>query len=167
MAWTVWFWGEARWFQATRESRLAEITAEGVEAPAPGTALAQLSVPRLGLAVVVAEGTSEQVLRRAVGRLSTGALPGEEGNLVLAGHRDTFFRPLREIEVGDRVTVERGAATDVYVVEWTRVVSPQTIEVAADAGYPALTLVTCYPFNYIGRAPERFVVRARLTGQRG
>jgi sortase A len=115
------------------------------------------------LLVVVAEGTGEEVLRRAAGRLVGGALPGEDGNLVLAGHRDTFFRPLREIEIGDPVVVERASGVDVYTVEWTRVVGPRQVEVTRDAGYPALTLITCYPFRYIGEAPERFVVRARRT----
>lgn len=175
LCWSLWTWGDALWYQHSSARLLEEgavydppSTSSGERVlPAPGTALARLSIPRLELAAVVAEGTREEVLRRAVGRLTGGALPGEEGNLVLAGHRDTFFRPLRKIEVGDRVLVERGSQTDVYVVEWTRVVTPREIEVATSTGYAAVTLITCHPFDYIGSAPDRFVVRARRMERSG
>jgi sortase A len=168
LGWTAWAWADARWYQASQASRLvAEVDAAAHPELPPGTPVARLSVPRLGMEVVVAEGTGEAVLRRAAGRLVAGARPGEDGNLVLAGHRDTFFRPLREIEIGDRVVVERAAGADVYTVEWTRVVGPREVEVARDPGYPALTLITCHPFRYIGHAPDRFVVRARRTGRTG
>jgi sortase A len=168
LGWTAWTWADARWYQASQASRLvAEDHAAAKPELPPGTPVARLSVPRLGLQVVVAEGTGEAVLRRAAGRLVGGALPGEDGNLVLAGHRDTFFRPLREIEIGDRVVVERTSGVDVYTVEWTRVVGAREVEVTRDAGYPALTLITCHPFRYIGQAPDRFVVRARRTERIG
>jgi sortase A len=166
LGWAGWAWGDARWYQAAHGDRLATVEAVGAAARpviAAGTPLARLSVPRLDLAVVVAEGTGERVLRRAVGRLATSALPGENGNLVLAGHRDTFLRPLREIEIGDQVLVERSQGVDVYTVVWTRIVGPEQVEVTQDTGHQALTLVTCYPFGYIGQAPQRFVVRALPT----
>jgi sortase A len=169
LGWAGWAWSDARWYQAVHGEGVATAgfatPQEAVARPeiAAGTPLARLSVPRLDLAVVVAEGTDNRVLRRAVGRLASSALPGEDGNLVLAGHRDTFLRPLREIAVGDRVMVERNQGTDVYTVAWTRVVEPHQVEVTEDTGYPSLTLITCYPFRYVGQAPQRFVVRALLS----
>lgn len=144
-----------------------EIAGEGaVERAKPvpaGTALGRIAIPRLDLSAVVAEGTTSTVLRRAVGRLASSARPGELGNIVLAGHRDTFFRPLEEIEHGDEIVLETPSGRDVYRVEWTAVVEPSEVGLVADSGYPALTLVTCYPFRYVGDAPQRFVVRARRS----
>jgi LPXTG-site transpeptidase (sortase) family protein len=90
----------------------------------------------------------------------------EAENIVLAGHRDTFFRPLEDIRAGDVILLQSDAGRHAYRVEWTSVVEPEEVSVAAASGYPALTLVTCYPFRYVGQAPQRFVVRARrLSGQ--
>lgn len=131
---------------------------------AEGTPLARLRIPRLGLETVVAEGVEETVLSRAVGHLPSSARPGESGNIALAGHRDTFFRPLEQIRIGDLVRLDGPSGSIEYRVEWTSVVAPNEVEVLSDTGYPALTLVTCYPFRYVGPAPERFVVRARAIG---
>jgi sortase A len=131
---------------------------------AAGTPLARLRIPRLGLEAVVAEGVEESVLSRAVGHLPASARPGETGNMALAAHRDTFFRPLEEIRVGDVVRIETPSGTDLYEVEWLSVVAPSDVSVLAATDHPALTLVTCYPFRYVGAAPERFVVRARQVG---
>jgi sortase A len=128
-----------------------------------GTPLARLSIPRLDLSVVVAEGTDHRVLRRAVGHLPRSARPGEGGNIALAAHRDTFFRGLADLQAGDPIVLESDHGHQAYQVEWTRVVSPEETAVVAPTVYPALTLVTCYPFGYLGRAPERYVVRARLA----
>ena len=129
--------------------------------PAAGTPIARIAVPRLELDAVVAEGETSAILRRAVGRLSASALPGEPDNIVLAAHRDTYFRPLEGIALGDLVTLESAAGLHSYVVEWMAVVEPDDVAVTGATGYPALTLITCYPFRYIGDAPQRFVVRAR------
>jgi len=131
---------------------------------AEGTPLAKLSIPRLGLEAIVAEGVAETVLSRAVGHLPSSARPGESGNMALAAHRDTFFRPLEGIRVGDVVRVETPSGVDLYRVEWLSVVEPNDVTVLAATGHGALTLVTCYPFRYVGPAPERFVVRARRVG---
>lgn len=128
---------------------------------APGTPIARLEIPRLELDVVVAEGTSSTVLRRAVGRLERSARPGERGNIVLAGHRDTFFRPLARIREGDLIVLDSETGPRTYEVEWVRIVEPTDVRVLRQSRYPALTLVTCYPFQYVGHAPQRFVVRAR------
>lgn len=129
-----------------------------------GEPLARILVPRFDLSAVVAEGTGSRVLQRAVGHLATSAPPGGDGNVVLAAHRDTFFRPLEHILPGDEVVLESPAGRHLYRVEWTRVVEPTATHVAEDAGYPALTLVTCYPFRWVGTAPLRFIVRARRQG---
>lgn len=127
----------------------------------PGTPIARLEIPRLELDVVVAEGTSSTVLRRAVGRLESSARPGERGNIVLAGHRDTFFRPLADIREGDLIVLDGETGPRTYEVEWAKVLEPTDVHVLRKSRDPALTLVTCYPFQYVGRAPQRFVVRAR------
>jgi sortase A len=88
-------------------------------------------------------------------------MPGQGGNVVLAGHRDTFFRSLERIRVGDAIYLENSAGTELYVVDWIRIVAPTDLEVLKSTGSAALTLITCYPFRYIGSAPERFIVRAR------
>jgi sortase A len=126
-----------------------------------GTPIARIEVPRLGLTATVAEGITSSVLRRAVGRVPGSALPGQADNVVLAAHRDTFFRPLEGIEAGDLVVLESAAGRDEYVVEWTAIVEPHDVSVAGAVGYSSLTLVTCYPFYFVGDAPQRFIVRAR------
>jgi sortase A len=130
---------------------------------ANGAVVARLDIPRLKLSTVVFEGAGDDVLDRGAGHLAGSALPGDRGNMVLAAHRDTFFRPLRNIRVGDRITVHAPAHDADYVVESTTVVQPQDTYVLNPTPQPALTLITCYPFTYIGAAPERFVVRAVLA----
>jgi LPXTG-site transpeptidase (sortase) family protein len=122
-----------------------------------------LEVPRLQLSVVVFEGSDEDVLGRGAGHLVESASLAETGNVVLAGHRDTFFRPLRNIRVGDTIHVRTVSAERTYVVESTKVVTPRDIGVLDPTREPVLTLVTCYPFRYVGPAPDRFIVRARET----
>jgi sortase A len=87
-------------------------------------------------------------------------MPGESGNVGLAGHRDSFFRPLRQIRTGDMIALRTLNGEFQYRVEWTRVASPADIGVLAATGKRELTLITCFPFNYVGAAPHRFVVRA-------
>lgn len=137
------------------------------EAPAPappGSAFGKLAIPRLGLSVVVAGGTDKRTLRRAVGHIPGTALPGEAGNVGLAGHRDRYFRPLKDVRRDDEITLTTPEGTFRYRVEWTEVVESSAVHVLDDTATPALTLVTCYPFYYVGPAPKRFIVRARQTG---
>ena len=128
-----------------------------------GTAIAALSIPRLDLSAIVLHGSDDQTLRRGPGHLENTAMPGETGNAVIAGHRDTFFRRLREIDVGDVIRLVAVEGTYTYVVESTQIVDPDDVWVLDPTPDPSLTLVTCYPFTYIGSAPERFIVRARLA----
>jgi len=120
-----------------------------------------IEIPRLGLSSIVMEGTSGLVLRRAVGHIQGTALPGEEGNVGLSGHRDTFFRQLRNIELEDHITLTTPRGEHQYTVVSTQIVDPSDVTVLdADGENEVLTLVTCYPFSYVGPAPQRFIVRA-------
>ena len=130
----------------------------------PGSLVGRLEIPRLGFSAVVLEGSDSKTLRVAVGRVPETAEPGQEGNVVLGGHRDTFFRPLRGIRDGDQITLVTPEGRYQYVVDWTRIVKPSDTSSLLPTRQPALTLVTCYPFHYIGAAPERFIVRARQVG---
>jgi sortase A len=128
--------------------------------PLPEMLLGRLKIPRLHVAAMVREGADSGTLRRAIGHIPGTALPGKTGNVGLAGHRDTFFRALRNIEKDDTIDFETDAGTFRYAVESTRIVSPRDVSVLSAAGGRTLTLVTCYPFYYVGSAPKRFIVRA-------
>ena len=134
------------------------------EAPGvPSDALARLDVPDASLSVMVLEGTDAWTLNRAVGRIEGTARPGEGGNVGIAGHRDGFFRGLRHLEIGDPLILTTLNGVGYYEVVELKVVSPIDVEVLGPTTEPTLTLVTCYPFYYVGDAPERFIVRARRT----
>lgn len=124
------------------------------------TAYARIEIPRLGVAAIVKEGADETTLARAVGLVPGSARPGEPGNTVLAGHRDTFFRPLRKIELNDRIRLIVPPHTYEYRVRSMRVVAPEETSVLASNGVEELTLVTCYPFHFVGPSPDRFIVNA-------
>jgi sortase A len=132
--------------------------------PAPGTAFGRIEVPRLGISTVMRAGSDAKTLRLAVGHIPGTAWPGEPGNMGLAGHRDTFFRRLRDIRPDDMIRVVTAEGTHVYKVSRTLVVEPGDVWVLDDTGSSLLTLVTCYPFSYIGSAPQRFIVQAELHG---
>jgi sortase A len=134
---------------------------EGVPAAAEDGLIGRLEVPRLHLSVAVAEGTDTTTLRRAVGHIPGTALPGQPGNVGLAGHRDTFFRSLKDVRVKDEVQLSTTNGNFNYEVASLRVVEPDDVGVLAPSGENVLTLVTCYPFYYVGPAPKRWIVRAR------
>jgi sortase A len=125
--------------------------------------LGRLEIPTLGVSTIVREGEDARTLQLAIGHIAGTALPGTAGNMGLAGHRDTFFRKLREIDPGDVIRMVAVEGTYTYVVESTQIVDPGDLWVLDPTPEPSLTLVTCYPFTYIGDAPERFIVRARLV----
>jgi len=110
--------------------------------------------------VPVNYGTNEGVLLRGAGLVEGSALPGSNGNVAIAAHRDSYFRVLKDLALGDRIELETPDRTQTYVVTGLTVVEPTDVHVLADAGEPVLTLVTCYPFYYVGHAPKRFIVRA-------
>jgi sortase A len=125
--------------------------------------LGRLEIPSIHLTVMVREGVDEASLRKAVGHLPRSALPGESGNVVLLGHRDTFFRPLRGIAQGDPIRVKTRNASFDYVVDAIQVVAPEQSLAFQDTSAKSITLITCFPFDYVGPAPRRFVVRAQLA----
>jgi sortase A len=127
---------------------------------AAGGLIGHIEIPRLGVSSMVIEGTSTTTLRRAVGHISGTSMPGQPGNVGLSGHRDTFFRPLRNIQQNDIVTLTTLLGEYRYRVVLTKVVDPQDVEVLNSSGSEILTLVTCYPFFFVGPAPRRFIVRA-------
>jgi sortase A len=155
-------------FQARESAELERFTPErpasgdvAIPAAGPDGLIGRMEVQRLGVSVVVMEGTSNKILRRAVGHIAGTAMPGQAGNVGIAGHRDTFFRPLRKIQPDDIITLSTLRGSYRYRVVFTKVVSPDDVAVLnPDGKKEALTLVTCYPFYYVGSAPERFIVRA-------
>lgn len=129
-----------------------------------GSPLSRLEIPRLAISMMVAEGIKPHTLARAAGHIPGTAFPDELGNVGIAGHRDTFFRKLSEVRRDDVITLTTPLDSYRYAVEWTRVVTPSDIEVLQPTSSSVLTLVTCYPFTYLGPAPQRFIVRARRLG---
>jgi sortase A len=122
--------------------------------------IGRISVPRLGMSAIVIEGTSARVLRRAVGHIAGTALPGEPGSVGIAGHRDTLFRPLRNIRENDAIRFTTPAGDYEYRVTSATIVSPTDVAVLEPGTSESLVLVTCYPFSFVGSAPARFIVRA-------
>lgn len=141
---------------------------EASDAPLAATAdglIGRIEVSRLGLSAIVMEGIDKRTLRRAAGHIPGTALPGQSGNVGIAGHRDTFFRPLQDIQVDDIVTLTTRWGEYQYRVVSRRVVSPHDVAVLDPTGNEVLTLVTCHPFYFVGPAPNRFIVRAeRVAG---
>ncbi len=157
---------DAQAYQTIEESRLSNMQpTQGSRVVMEGDVIGEMRIPRLDLKTIVVQGESPKLLRRAVGHLLETALPGEQGNVVLAGHRDSFFRPLRSIQLGDAITIKTLDGEFDYQVESTEVVLPSDIRVLQPSSEKTLTLVTCFPFYYVGAAPKRFIVHARQTGR--
>jgi sortase A len=158
-----------RWAFQRRESMdldrlLRDRRAENGGAPAAamdGGLIGRMEIQRLHLSAMVVEGTDGETLRRGVGHIPGTALPGDDGNVALSAHRDTFFRPLKDLKIKDEIQLSTLNGDFRYQVEWLRVVEPRDVSVLAPSHENVLTLVTCYPFFYIGAAPKRFIVRAR------
>jgi LPXTG-site transpeptidase (sortase) family protein len=183
-AWT-WEQLDARWFQSAQARRLEDLQLRAVAArlagsseskrpdgatgetsspsapPHTGDLIGKIDIGRVGLSAIIAEGTDSRTLRRAVGHVPSTPLPGEDGNVVLAGHRDSFFRGLRSVEEGDRIELLTPDRRLRYEITSIEVVGAGDIDVLWPTKERSLTLITCYPFHYIGPAPDRYVVRAR------
>jgi len=133
-----------------------------VPVPAQGSWVARLDVPSVNLSTTVLEGTDDGTLRRASGHIEDTPFPGREGNIGIAGHRDTVFRPLRHIHLGDALNLTTADRVYRYKISKTLIVGPDDVYVLDPTEHPTLTLVTCYPFEFIGHAPHRFIVQAEL-----
>ena len=172
------------WIFQRRESRELDrllrdrqVASQRTPQPGPSTApnsapaiavdglIGRIEIPRLLLSDVVVEGIDRTSLRRGVGHIPGTALPGHPGNVGLAGHRDTFFRSLKDVKIDDEVQFSTLAGNFNYEVESVRVVDPDDVGVLAPFGHNVLTLVTCYPFYYVGPAPKRWIGRARQVVQ--
>jgi sortase A len=130
-----------------------------------------LRIPKVNLEVPVFEGTSDLVMNRGVGHVPGTAMPGKTGNLAIAGHRDGFFRGLKDVRQGDVIEVQHpvtgGERTDHYVVKTLKIIAPTDTSVLKSTDKQTLTLITCYPFYYVGAAPERYIVQASLLPAKG
>lgn len=170
-------WTEARQFERAlasgRPSSEASIAPAGAESATEvevgvwageirrGDTLGRLEIPRLGLSVVVLHGVESETLQVAAGHVPGTPLPGSPGNTAIAGHRDTFFRGLKDIRTDDLILFRTSERTYEYSVEATEIVDPLDTRVIESRARPELTLITCYPFYFVGSAPDRFVVKAR------
>ena len=171
----TWQYLAMRHFQAAANRRLKEALQTNTPAPLlpsqrpsaneraeriPGSLIGRIEIPRLNLSAVVLEGSDNDVLSLGVGRVPETSEPGEAGNVVLGGHRDTFFRPLSGIRNGDSIRIVTPLGSYRYTVDWMKVVDPENTTLLKATPERSLTLVTCYPFHYVGPAPRRFIVRA-------
>lgn len=165
----VFFWAAAAvllgWYGYVYFERTAwQAREERAFAAAPAASsdvIGRIEIPRAGVRAMIVRGTTDAALRRAVGHIEGTALPGESGNAGLAGHRDTFFRGLRNVRKNDTILVRTPSGTYEYRVTSLSIVNPDDVEVLQASADPTLTLVTCYPFRYVGHAPRRYVVQAR------
>lgn len=132
--------------------------------PLPGETIGKLLIPRLKAEIYVVEGEGEAELRKGPGHLAKTANPGEKGNCVIAGHRDTHFRVLKDIRKGDDIAIETREGLFLYRVKSTKIVAPTNLSPLKPTSEASLHLITCYPFYYVGNAPKRFIVQAELAG---
>jgi len=155
---------QARHFQNELENTKALVGNTGIArrpfALPEGSALGKIEIARLGVTAMIMEGTDDRTLQRAVGHIPGTPMPGLNGNSAIAGHRDSFFRPLRNIRHNDEIILTTLSGPTRYLVDTTQIVAPEDIEVLDNSKEAVLTLVTCYPFYFIGSAPKRFIVRA-------
>jgi sortase A len=154
---------QQRQLSAQWERQNAPSSAAPPKAEDPRDQVTRLSIPSIDLDAIVVEGTSRRQLAIAPGHMTDTAAPGENGNSVITGHRDTFFRHIYELKKGDEIVVRRGGKSFQYLVERKFVVQPTDIAVLRPTSDARLTLITCYPTYYVGPAPERLVVTAKLA----
>lgn len=122
-----------------------------------------MTIKRLDRKLPIIQGTSEKQLKQGVGHVNSSVLPGENDNLVLAGHRETSFRDLDDLQIGDQILIQTKLGDFMYEVDNTQIVDDDDETVIVSTGYASLTLVTCYPFEWVGSAPQRYIVNATLV----
>jgi len=147
------------------EWQVSNASASESMVPAEANALTRILIPKIKLDAVITEGTSHTALTLGPGHLKDSATPGDVGNSVIAAHRDTFFRHIYELNAGDDIYVERHGKQFHYVVTGKRIVQPTDVSVLDGSSEARLTLITCYPVYFIGPAPERLVIFAKLAKQ--
>jgi sortase A len=147
--------------------RWAEQNTPAATAPASidpaADSLVRITIPKINVDAIVIEGTSAKALMRGPGHIRSSAYPGENGNVVISAHRDTFFRHIVELAKGDQIELQRGGTTYTYEVTGKKITDPNDLSVIQQTPDARLTLITCYPTYYIGPAPERLAVFARLV----
>jgi sortase A len=167
LGWCAWTWHEAS--VAQKRARQWLLRPPAIHAPAPqailpephhGDVIAELVIPRLRVSVMVFEGADAGILKIGAGHIPGTGLPVRGGNIAIAAHRDTFFRPLRLIRPRDIIALETATGITRFAVRDVEIVRPSDVQVLTPAPGRDLTLVTCYPFYYLGSAPERFIVHA-------
>lgn len=131
--------------------------------PAKGDNIGSLSIPALNRKLPIIQGTGSKELKKGVGHFTESVLPGEEDNCVLSGHRDTGFRGIGKLKPGDELIVQTSAGTFTYEVSGTKIVNEDDKTVIVPMDHAVLTLTTCYPFNVIGSAADRYIVSATLA----
>ena len=141
---------------------IKKVVAESVDL-SEGDVIGKLEIPQIGISVMVLQGVKEETLRLGAGHVPGTPLPGADGNSAIAAHRDTFFRKLKRIRAGDRIQFLTVRGTAQYVVDSTEIVEPADTQVMESRGRPELTLISCYPFYFVGAAPRRFIVHATRT----
>jgi sortase A len=171
----VWVLLDARAEQGALSSRLDQVGKDAETGMVPvawetrhealvSGLVGRIQIARLGFSAMIVDGDSHAHLRQGVAHLADTAYPGERGNVALAGHRDTYFRPLKDLEEGDVIRITTPDGTFSYEVDSLMIVPPSRGDLVQPSRVPELTLVTCYPFYWVGPAPKRFVVRARPVG---
>lgn len=171
LAYVCWSYGSmyleqkrlAREWERQQHAQATQQDGTHIQRSSADDSLTKLSVPKISLDSVIVEGTSHRALLLGPGHLKDTPAPGEEGNSVISGHRDTFFRHLNDLQKGDELLVQRGGKTYRYQVTGKRVVEPTDISVIAPTKDPEMTLITCYPTYYVGPAPKRLVVFSKLV----
>jgi LPXTG-site transpeptidase (sortase) family protein len=148
-------------------SPVAEATTPTATKARNGRVVARLSIQKIHLRAMVREGSDDDTLDVALGHIPGTALPGQKGNVGVAGHRDRLFRRLAEVGRDDQIEMQTPAATYTYQVDDMAIVKPEAVSVLAAGHGAQLTLVTCYPFSYIGSAPQRYIVKAHLVSKGG
>jgi sortase A len=172
LGWSGWAWLAMTQYQHEQHEALKRIRAVPPAFSAAPTTVAHgapigwLAIPRLHLSAAIAQGDDAAILGAAIGHLPDTPLPWQDGNSALAAHRDTLFRALKDIRVGDDLHLATAFGEFAYRVRDTMIVGPQDLWVLDPTERPTLTLITCYPFQYLGRAPRRFVVRADAVPDR-
>jgi len=155
----------SRLYQVQAEERFARESPAPVR-PEPGSAIARIEIPRLGMSAMVVEGADQRSLKLGPGHIRGTAYPGKGGNVGFAGHRDTFFRPLRHARESDSIDVTTPNGSYRYTIASMQVVEPGNVRVLDPTERESLTLITCYPFDFLGAAPKRFVIRAERQDYR-